>query len=136
MSKALIVAVDFDGTCVEHFYPAVGPDVPGAVETLLLFQEAGWKILLWTMRSGLPLEDAVAWFRGHGIELYGVNTNPDQHTWTDSPKVYAHFYIDDAAVGCPLVLGRDGGRDYVDWREIRKVLGFDESIKQEKTSHV
>lgn len=118
----MILAIDFDGTCVDHRYPDVGPDVPGAVEWLRKFAAAGAQLILWTMRSSGhadgtdPLADASAWFEARGIPLYGVNENPDQSSWTSSRKVYAHHYIDDAAVGCPLRQNpRMGGRPFVDW---------------------
>lgn len=112
----MILAIDFDGTCVDHRYPEVGADVPGAAEWLARFAEAGASLILWTMRSGRPLDDAVAWFAAKGLPLFGVNENPDQHHWTQSPKAYAHAYIDDAAFGCPLRENpRMGGRPFVDW---------------------
>ena len=117
----LIFGVDFDGTVVEHEYPEVGAPVPGAVESLKEIVEAGHRIILFTMRGGRYLDDAVDYMRDCGIPLYGVNRNPDQATWTDSPKAYAHRYIDDSAVGCPLVYP-PGGRPYVDWFEVMRLL--------------
>lgn len=117
-----IVAVDFDGTCVEHEYPEIGMDVSGAVETLKALRDNGVSIILWTMRSGEPLQQAVDWFAEKGIDLFGVNENPEQHTWTQSPKAYAQAYIDDAALGTPL-MGRVGAkRPFVDWAEIEVFL--------------
>ena len=55
------------------------------------------------MRSGKTLEEAVQWFKDNEIQLYGINENPSQKSWTNSPKVYANIYIDDAAIGVPLV---------------------------------
>jgi hypothetical protein len=116
-----IVAVDFDGTCVEHCYPEVGENVPFSVETLKLLQESGSRIILWTMRSGQYLQDAVDWFRKHKIELWGVNENPEQSEWTYSPKAYAQIYIDDAALGCPLI--KEGGkRGMVNWKVVELTL--------------
>lgn len=116
MSKPLIIAIDFDGTIVEHQYPDIGSPVPGAFDYMRQFVERGAKLILWTMRHGQELEDAVAFVKDSGIELFGVNCNPNQHTWTDSPKAYAQVYIDDAAFGCPLCESkRMGGRPYVDW---------------------
>lgn len=116
-----IIAVDFDGTLAEHEYPEIGDEVPGAIEWLKTFQQAGAKLILWTMRSDSPengptLTQAVEWCRERGIEFYGVNSNPDQSSWTTSPKAYAQAYIDDAAIGCPLRESpRYGARVYVDW---------------------
>lgn len=119
MSKNLYIAVDFDGTCVDHCYPDVGADVPMAVPVLKRLVGLGAKLVLFTMRSGETLREAVKWFEGHGIELFGVNHNPTQGTWTESPKAYAHVYVDDAAFGCPLRDNpRSGGRPYVDWEAV------------------
>lgn len=118
----VIVAVDFDGTIVEHNYPDIGPECPGAVETLKWLHECGAKIILWTMRSRVELVNAVAWCVGHGITLGGVNKNPDQDSWTTSPKAYAHIYIDDAALGCPLQMDSEGVRVCVDWMGVRELL--------------
>lgn len=65
-----------------------------------------------------PLADAIEWFKDNGIPLLGVNQNPTQHKWTTSPKAYAQLYIDDAALGCPLILPTSG-RPYVDWNAIK-----------------
>lgn len=133
MSKVYIV-VDFDGTVVEHKFPGVGEPVPGAIDTLKRFQDKGYLIILNTMRSyknnkppTFPGENvvidaltpAVSFFKDYGINLYGINNNPDQNSWTNSPKVYGHFYIDDTAAGCPLIYPEDG-RPYVNWIEIEK----------------
>lgn len=112
----MIIAVDFDGTIVEHRYPDIGEPCPGAIDCMRQFASAGAKLILWTMRHGKELSDAVDYLKDAGIELFGVNENPNQKSWTDSPKVYAHIYIDDAAFGCPLrESARMGGRPYVDW---------------------
>ena len=97
----IVIAVDFDGTCVTHDYPYMGSDI-GAVPVLRELADAGYRLVLSTMRSGKLEKEAVAWFKSNNIPLYGVNTNPDQKSWTSSPKVYADLYIDDAALGVPL----------------------------------
>lgn len=118
----LIVAVDFDGTCVSHSYPNVGTDI-GAIPVLRYMVDHGCRIILWTIRSGEYLKDAEHWFHNAGIPLYGVNNNPDQHTWSLSRKAYAHMYIDDAAVGCPLIRsGLGSTRPYVDWLAIHNIM--------------
>ncbi len=125
----MIVAIDFDGTIVEHVFPEIGAPVPGALDWMKKFQKAGAQLILWTMRSdyqeaGNVLSEAVAYCAKNGIVFYGVNENPDQ-TWSDSPKAYAHTYIDDAAAGVPLIYP-DEGRPYVDWDvvgpEVMKLL--------------
>lgn len=75
------------------------------------------------------LQDAIDWFEKYNIPLYGVNNNPSQHSWTDSPKVYANMYIDDAALGIPLVYNDmsfmyDSSmmRPYVSWVRVSEML--------------
>ena len=114
----MYIAVDFDGTCVTHDYPRIGKEI-GATKVLKRLVEAGHKLILNTMRSDKELQDAVNWFKKNGIELYGVNENPTQKRWTNSPKVYAHMYIDDAALGCPLINAPElSNRPFVDWDSI------------------
>lgn len=114
----MYIAIDFDGTCVTHDYPRIGKEI-GATEVLKRLVEAGHKLILNTMRSDKELQDAVNWFKKNEIELYGVNENPTQKRWTNSPKVYAHMYIDDAALGCPLINAPElSNRPFVDWDSI------------------
>ena len=104
-SKSITFAIDFDGTCVMHEFPETGKDVPLAVETLKMLQDAGHKLILWTMRSNMKnkksdqftvhqgdyLKIAEDWFKERGIELYGSQRNPTQDSWTESPKAYAQI---------------------------------------------
>lgn len=117
----MIIAVDFDGTCVEHLYPKIGPPVPGAVQTLLDLVASGHHLVIWTMRDHAHLTAAEEWFVSHGISFIGANRNPGQ-SWSSSPKVYAHVYIDDAALGCPLRPGIAGDRPMVDWEAVAVLL--------------
>ena len=126
--KRYDIAVDFDGTCVEHNYPAIGMDVEGAVEVLRELNKHGHRIILNTMRSGQRLEAAVRWFRDRKIELWAVNRNPEQEQWTTSPKVYADIYIDDSALGCPLIFLEGVRRPVVNWSKVRQLLESDGMI--------
>lgn len=116
----MIIAVDFDGTCVTHDYPEVGKDI-GAQAVLRKLANAGHQLILWTMRSGEHLQAAVAWFQVNDIPLYGVNENPTQKTWTQSPKAYAQLYIDDAALGIPLIR-QNTKRLFVNWPAVEEML--------------
>ena len=124
MSNSYIIAVDFDGTCVEHEYPDIGLDVEGAVETLRTLNNKGHRLILFTMRSGDKLDKAVKWFKDRKIELWAVNENPEQKEWTDSPKVLADVYIDDAGLGCPIMFIDGVRRPVVNWRKVREQLEY------------
>lgn len=113
-----IVAVDFDGTMVEHQYPDIGQPVPEAIEWVHKWIEAGAKIVLWTIRSHQGtgrLDQAVEYMENAGIELYGVNKNPTQKSFSSSAKAYAHKYVDDMAFGCPMVQPEGFDKPVVDW---------------------
>ena len=121
------IAIDFDGTCVTHEYPAIGREI-GATQVLRDIVDAGHRLILFTLRSNnkkrnnRTLEEAVAWFAERDIPLYGIQTHPEQSSWTSSPKAYGELYIDDAALGCPLIIPESGERPYIDWKTVRKIL--------------
>ena len=74
-------------------------------------------------QGGNYLTEAVNWFIDNNIPLYGVNVNPKQSTWTKSPKAYGQLYIDDAALGCPLVVNTEiSERPFVDWNMVEQWL--------------
>ena len=122
--NSYIIAIDFDGTCVEHEYPSVGMDVEGAVETLRALNNKGHRLILFTMRSGEKLEKAIKWFKDRDIELWAVNENPEQKQWTESPKVFADVYNDDAALGCPIMFIDGVRRPVINWRKVREWLEY------------
>ena len=119
----MYICVDFDGTIVDHQYPEIGKPVPAAIKWLKRIHQSGGKLILYTMRSdggtmGDVLSDAVNYLKSEGIELFGVNENPTQKSWTSSPKVYGEIYIDDAAFGCPLIHPKGFARPCVDWKKV------------------
>jgi len=118
----MIIGIDFDGTCVTHEYPEIGKDI-GAQLVLKKLTEAGHQLILYTMRSCSRLEDAEKWFADNGIPLLASNINPTQHKWSKSPKVYCHLYIDDAALGVPLLFNENySKRPFVDWSKVEEFL--------------
>ena len=125
-----IIGIDFDGTCVTHEFPKVGKFI-GAQKVLHRLVDSGARLVLWTMRSDgrigqeveNPLTDAVNWFKDNDIPLWGINENPEQKSWTDSPKAYCQLYIDDAGLGTPLVHPlTEFERPYVDWEKVEMIL--------------
>jgi len=121
------VAIDFDGTCVVHKFPAMGRDI-GAEWVLKRLAREGARLILFTVRSGEYLDAAVAWFKEKDIPLYAVNRCPRQSDWSASPKCYAQLYIDDAALGCPLKEGWPGERPHVDWEAVTRILWPDDDL--------
>ena len=69
------IAVDFDGTIVDHEYPAIGKEKLFAFITLKELQKRGALLIMWTFRTGSELEEAVEYCRQNGIEFYAVNKN-------------------------------------------------------------
>ncbi|PLX19261.1 MAG: hydrolase [Marinilabiliales bacterium] len=112
----MIIAVDFDGTIVDHEYPLIGKPKLFAFETLKALQEKGHQLILWTYRSGNELKQAVEYCRRNGIEFYAVNKNYPEEVYDDSMsrKIMADVYIDDRNVG-----------GFLGWSEIWKILNTD-----------
>ncbi len=95
------IAVDFDGTIVEHDYPKIGKEKLFAFQTLKELEKLGVRLILWTFRTGKELEDAVDYCRLNGIEFYAVNKNYPEEVFdeTVSRKIDADIYIDDKNIG-------------------------------------
>lgn len=117
------IILDFDGTCVTHVMPGIGVDI-GAVPVLDELISKGHKLILFTMRPfGPPLDEAIKWFHDRNLPLFGVQSNPHQRTWTDSPKAHGDLIIDDTALGIPLSFDfRISDKYYVDWVKVRRIL--------------
>jgi hypothetical protein len=125
------IVVDFDGTVVTHEYPRMGKDI-GAIPVLKELVANGHQLILFTMRSdkGVKsgqfesgLSDAVKWYKENDIPLFGIQTNPTQHEWTDSPKAYGQLIIDDAAAFAPLKRDPEySNRPFIDWVKMREEL--------------
>lgn len=99
----MIIAVDFDGTIVEHKYPAIGKEIPFAIDTLKKLAEEQHRLILWTVRHGELLDDAVRFCKQRGLEFYAVNRNyPEEKEEASSQyirKLQADLWIDDRNVG-------------------------------------
>ncbi len=95
------IAVDFDGTIVEHRYPRLGKEIPFAFESLKLIQNQGHDLILWTYRCGKELEEAVEFCRANGLEFYAINKNYPEEIFDEciSRKINADIYIDDRNFG-------------------------------------
>lgn len=96
------IAVDFDGTIVDHEYPAIGKEKLFAFQTLKELEKKGALLILWTFRTGKELDEAVEYCRRNGIEFYAVNKNYPEEVFDEarvSRKINADIYIDDRNVG-------------------------------------
>lgn len=103
----LIIAVDFDGTIVEDAYPKLGKPRIFAFETLKRLQDDGHRLILWTYRSGVRLNEAVDFCKENGIEFYAVNNSfpEEKFDYSKSRKIYADLFIDDRNIGGVLGWG-------------------------------
>ena len=97
----MIIAVDFDGTIVEHEYPKIGKPIPFAFDVLKkLQQEEHHTLILWTVREGRLLEEAVNYCSKNGVEFYAANKNYHEEEVGDNPrKLMADIFIDDKNIG-------------------------------------
>ncbi|MDY2943894.1 MAG: hypothetical protein SOT07_09420 [Paludibacteraceae bacterium] len=98
----MTIAVDFDGTIVTHEYPRIGKPIPFAIETLKkLQQEDHHRLILWSVREGDLLREAVEYCASKGLEFYAVNANYPEETYDQwmNRKVTADLYIDDRNLG-------------------------------------
>lgn len=116
MTKAMLIAVDFDGTLVEHRYPEIGRELPFAFETLRMLQKEGHRLVLWSVREGKLLDEAVAFCRERGVEFYAVNANYEEERENHqhfSRKLKADIFIDDRNLGGML-----------DWGSIYRIIHY------------
>ena len=120
----MTIAIDFDGTIVEHRYPEIGPELPFAVDTLKMLIADNHKLILWSVREGKLLEDAVNWCRERGIEFYAVNKDFPE----ENEKLNQHYarklssvdvWIDDRNVG-----------GLPDWGTIYQIISEKKSYRQ------
>ncbi len=121
----MVIAVDFDGTIVEHRYPEIGKELPFATSTLRQLIEDGHKLILWSVREGNLLADAVKWCEERGVRFYAVNADIDedasdhQGTAHFSRKVKANVFIDDRNLG-----------GLPDWGSIYQMIRHRETAEQ------
>lgn len=148
----MIIAVDFDGTIVEHRYPRIGKKIPFAIETLKKLQAEHHQLILWTVREGELLREAVEYCRLHGIVFSAVNSNLVSGPREKIPcpsgqckKIIADIFIDDRNVGGlpdwgliykmiterlsyielrDLMGGMDIHKKNGRWLRLKRVLGF------------
>lgn len=122
----MTIAIDFDGTIVEHRYPQIGPEIPFATDTLKMLMQERHRLILWTVREGKLLEEAVEWCRQRGVEFYAVNQDYPEEEKGDkgfSRKLKADLFIDDRNLG--------GLPDWGDiYRMIRERLTYEDLYRE------
>ena len=119
MLDPLKIAIDFDGTIVEHKYPEIGKEILFAFETIKALQKQKHQLILWTYRSGRELDEAVEYCRQNGVEFYAINASyPEEEFDEDfaSRKIEADIFIDDRNIG-----------GLVPWGEIYQMLNPQEA---------
>lgn len=120
----LKVAVDFDGTIVENKFPSIGKPMLFAFETLKAMQQSGILLILWTVRKGKELDEAVEFCRSKGLEFYAINANypEEEYDANVSRKIEADIFIDDRNIG-----------GFIGWSEVWQMLfPEDRIIEMEK----
>ena len=118
----MTIAVDFDGTIVEHRYPSIGREIPFSIETLKMLSKEGHRLILWSVREGKLLDEAVEWCRERGLEFYAVNKDYPEEKNEDnnfSRKLKVEMFIDDRNVG-----------GLPDWGVIYKIINEKKSYRE------
>jgi hypothetical protein len=74
------------------------------VDTLKALQQRHHKLILWSVREGELLDEAVEWCRQRGVEFYAVNHDYPEETQKNNPHFSRKLntidvFIDDRNVG-------------------------------------
>ncbi|MCL2327097.1 MAG: hydrolase [Bacteroidetes bacterium] len=120
------IAVDFDGTIVEHKYPAIGEIKPFAFETLRELQKKGHQLIMWTYRWGKELDEAVEFCRKNGLEFYAVNKSYPEEVFSEeesSRKLDVDLFIDDRNLG-----------GFVEWSDVWRILHGEKPLFEEENN--
>lgn len=109
------IAVDFDGTIVEDRYPDIGEERPFATDTLRMLIKERHRLILWSVREGERLQEAVDWCHERGVDFWAVNRDyPEEEIDKNnhfSRKIKADYFIDDRGIaGLP------------DWGQIYQII--------------
>ena len=127
----MTIYLDFDGTVVEHQYPALGAENPHAFRVIRTLQDKGHSIILNTYRADLndgSLEEALAFLNdsAHGLDTISKSTakkiHPGPFDLTESLR-FEKLYIDDIAEGIPLIPNLMVANGFmVDWLAVEDAL--------------
>lgn len=134
----MTIAVDFDGTIVKHRYPEIGEELPFATETLRMLIEDRHKLILWTVREGDLLQEAIDWCKERGVEFYAINRDYPEETLDNnnhfSRKLKVDMWIDDRNLGGLPDWGTIYRmiHDHKSWEDIYSSKDFDQYYEEEK----
>ena len=95
-----VIAVDFDGCLCGNRWPKIGEANKIAIRTLIRLRDNGARLILWTCRTGVLLDEAVSWCKEYGLTFDAVNDNIPERIAQyggDTRKVFADEYWDDRA---------------------------------------
>jgi hypothetical protein len=102
LSKLGIIAIDFDGTIVEHKFPEIGKLLPGAKEVINKLAKS-YTIIIWTCRNheetSKEFLDMITFLLDNDIEYHYINQNDPKNPFQPYPKIFANIYIDDRSLG-------------------------------------
>lgn len=116
------IAVDFDGTIVTHEYPKIGKEIPFATDTLKMLAKDNHRLILWTVREGELLQEAIDWCKKRGVEFWAINKDyPEESADNNqnfSRKLKADYFIDDRGIG-----------GLPDWGEIYQIISTKTSYR-------
>lgn len=115
----MVIAFDFDGTLVKDEFPRIGEPLQEGLDLMRKLIEEDVEVVLFTVRSGKYLMEAVNFLNSQGITDFFVNQNAQPVS--DSPKVYYDVIFDDRAFGTPLIR-KPGEKPYVDWGRVLAIL--------------
>lgn len=118
------IAVDFDGTIVTHEYPNIGSELPFATETLRMLIRDRHRLILWSVREGKLLQDAIDWCKERGVEFYAVNRDYPEERGVEnnnhfSRKVKVDYFIDDRGIG-----------GLPDWGQIYQIISTGKTYRE------
>ena len=124
----MVIAVDFDGTIVEHMYPKIGNEIPFATATLKELIKDGHQLILWIVREDGLLQEAVDWCHRRGVDFWAVNKDyPEEERSKNnhfSRKLKVDMFIDDRNIG-----------GLPDWGTIYQMIKYNETWESMHYNH-
>jgi hypothetical protein len=123
------IFLDFDGTVVEHYYPLIGAYNQGCSEVVSMLQALGHEVILNTYRVEIEdesLKEAIDFLNSLPLaKRISKRTSKKVHPspWNiEDARQVGKLFIDDIAVGIPLIDAPVSGGKMVDWEAIKKQL--------------